>query len=78
MPAGLARAARPAPVSPAQFDLHPTVILGSTPDRPLFISARSQREIVQALAWGSAMYIWGGPILTLVCFWYLLTRLGYQ
>jgi hypothetical protein len=61
-----------------QFDLHPNVVLGNGPNRPLFISVRSQREIVQALAWKSALCIWGGPILTLCCFWYLLTRLGYQ
>jgi hypothetical protein len=61
----------------AQFDLHPTVVLGGAPNRPLFLSLRSQREIVQSLAWKSGLYIWGGPILTLFCFWYLLTRLGY-
>jgi hypothetical protein len=76
--AGPASAKRSAAVRAAQFDLHPAVVLGSAPNRPLFISVRSQREIVQWLAWKSALYIWGGPILTLFCFWYLLTRLGYQ
>lgn len=62
----------------AQFDLHPPVVLtGQGAKRPLFISVRSQREIASALGWQSALYIWGGPILTLVCFWYLLSRLGY-
>jgi len=64
-----------AKVSP-EFDLHPAVILGSQPGRPLFISIRSQRDIVQALAWKSTLYIWAGPILALICFWYLLSRLG--
>jgi hypothetical protein len=67
---------KPAATS-AQFDLHPKVALGSAPNRPLFISVRSQREIVQWLAWKSALFIWGGPMLTLLCFWYLLGRLGY-
>ena len=69
---------KPAAITSAQFDLHPTVVLGSAPCRPLFLSLRSQLEIVQGLAWKSALYIWGGPILTLFCSWYLLTRLGYQ
>ncbi|MBV8053200.1 MAG: hypothetical protein JOZ80_18575 [Acidobacteriaceae bacterium] len=59
-----------------EFDLHPKVVLGSSPSRPLFLSPRSQIEIVQDLAWKSAVYIWGGPALTLFCFWYLLSRLG--
>lgn len=66
----------PDPVRPAPFDLHPTVVLGSVPSRPLFLSTSSQREIVQRLAWKSVLYIWGGPVLTLFCLWYLLTRLG--
>jgi E3 Ubiquitin ligase len=73
-----AGARRPVAATSAQFDLHPTVVLGSAPGRPLFLSVRSQREIVQWLAWRSELYIWGGPILTLFCFWYLLNRLGYQ
>lgn len=71
-------AAKPAKTTLSQkFDLHPATVLGSTPQRKLFISTRSQREIVQALGMQSTLYIWGGPILTLVCFWYLLNRLGY-
>jgi len=78
VPSGTAGGRRFAPLNSAQFDLHPTVVLGSAPSRTLFLSVRSQRDIVQALAWKSAFYIWGGPILTLFCFWYLLSRLGYQ
>jgi hypothetical protein len=73
--------ARQKPVSAKvseQFDVHPSVVLGSGPNRPLFLSVRSEREIVQGLAWKSALYIWGGPALALCCFWYLLNRLGYQ
>jgi len=81
MPTALVRAAanpqRTAPPS-AQFDLHPPVVLaGHGTKHPLFFSIHSQREIVRALGWQSALYIWGGPILTLACFWYLLNRLGY-
>ncbi len=75
-----AAAARPQPSDrtvSSQFDLHPKVVLGSGPGRRLFISGRSQRQIVQDFAWKSALYIWGGPLLTLFCFWYLLSRLGY-
>jgi len=77
MPVG-AGGYKPAAATSAQFDLHPTVVLGSAPNRPLFLSVRSQREIAQWLAWKSALYIWGGPSLTLLCFWYLLGRFGYQ
>jgi len=60
------------------FDLHPPVILAAQDaQHPLFISVRSQCEIVQALAWQATLYLWGGPLLTLACFWYLLNRLGY-
>ena len=61
-----------------EFDLHPPVVLAASKDRPLFISSQSEAEIVQTLALRSTMYIWGGPILSLICFWYLLVRLGYQ
>ena len=56
------------------YELPPKVVLGSTPQRRLFLSNLSQRELVQQLAWKSTLYIWGGPILTLACFWYLLSR----
>ena len=68
---------RSMPTPSGQFDLHPPVVLaGHGTKHPLFISLRSQREIVRALGWQSTLYIWGGPILTLACFWYLLSRLG--
>jgi hypothetical protein len=61
-----------------EFDLHPPVVLGvGRSNHPLFISNRSRTEIVQTLAIRSVVSIWGGPILTLLCFWYLLDRLGY-
>jgi E3 Ubiquitin ligase len=78
LPGAVVTQRQPMPASAHQFDLHPKVILGSSPTRPLFLSARSQHEIVQDLAWRSAVYIWGGPLLALLCFGYLLTRLGLQ
>jgi len=77
LPAGAVVAPKLNAVNAAQFDAHPKMALGGAKDRPLFFSVRSQREIVQDLTWKSALYIWGGPILTLLCFWYLLGRLGY-
>ncbi len=58
-----------------EFDLHPRVILtkGGSHD-PYFVSWRSQRDLVQELAGKTILYIWGGPILTLVCVWVLVSR----
>jgi hypothetical protein len=42
--------------------------------RPFFISDHSQRELLQTLTWKSSLYLWGGPALTLICLWYLLSR----
>ena len=63
--------------SKQEFDLNPPVVLAAGHDRPLFISSRSESELIEMLALRSMFYIWGGPILTLACFWYLLDRLGY-
>jgi hypothetical protein len=76
LPGAVATQRKPVPAATQEFDHHPNVILGSNRDCPLFLSARSQREIVQDLAWKSAFYIWSGPLLTLFCFWYLLSRFG--
>ena len=51
-----------------EFDLKPKVVLmKGTHDSAFFISWRSQRAVVASLGWKSALYIWGGPVLTLVC-----------
>lgn len=60
-----------------EFDLHSKVVLAGTGSSSLFLSSSSRSEIVESLAWRSALYIWGGPLLTVICFWYLLSRLGY-
>jgi hypothetical protein len=57
------------------FDLNPPVLLmKGTSGEPFFISWRSQRDVVQILAWRSTLYIWGGPILALVGLWLLLAH----
>jgi hypothetical protein len=61
--------------SAREFDLHPRVILMKGLC-PFIISTRSEREVVLELSWKAGLYIWGGPILALVCFWQLFARLG--
>jgi hypothetical protein len=61
--------------SSRQFDLYPPVIL-TKGTSPFFISSFSQQEVVQNLAFRSALYIWGGPALTLFCSYSLLQRIS--
>jgi hypothetical protein len=57
------------------FDLHPPVVLmKGSHDRTFFISWRSQRDLISALGWKSALMIWGGPALTLACVYILLAH----
>lgn len=57
------------------FDLHPpAVLMKGSHDPAFFISWRSQREVVASLGWKSALMIWGGPLLTLVCLYILLAH----
>jgi hypothetical protein len=54
-----------------------SVVIGKgTRNDPFTISSQSQREVVQSLGWKSALCIWGGPVLTLVCLYILLGMLG--
>jgi hypothetical protein len=66
------------PVKPVvPFDLHPPTVLMKGSHNPTFlISWHSQRDVLGELAWKSALYIWGGPILTLVSVGFVLSRLG--
>jgi hypothetical protein len=65
----------PKPVVP--FDLHPPVVLMKGSHNPAFlISWHSQRDLLTELNWKSALYIWGGPILTLVSVGFVLSRFG--
>jgi hypothetical protein len=69
-------AAAPAP-APEQFDLHPPTALMKGKHNPaFFISWRSQREVVNSLGWKSALMIWGGPVLTLLCVYILASQYG--
>src|SRR3984893_7745877 len=60
------------------WNMNPPVLLmkGRSED-PFLISWSSRRCKLRALAFSSAICIWGGPILTLSCLYILLTRLGY-
>jgi len=63
---------------PSGFDLHPAAFLGKGANHdPFMISERSQREVVQSLAWKSALCIWGGPALTTACLYFLAFTLGW-
>jgi len=63
-------------VATETFDLNPPVVLmkGTSGD-PFFISWRSQRDVVEELAWRSVLYIWGGPVLALAGLWLLVNHL---
>ncbi|MBV9183888.1 MAG: hypothetical protein JO356_21495 [Acidobacteria bacterium] len=64
-------------VGEEDFDLHPSVVLMKGTHQPaFFISWRSQREVVASLGWKSTLMIWGGPVLTLGCLYWLLAHLG--
>jgi len=61
-----------------QFDLRPpTVLMKGAHNPAFFISWRSQREVVQSLGWKSALMIWGGPALTLMCTYILAGEFGW-
>jgi hypothetical protein len=60
------------------FDLHPPVVLMKGTHQPaFFISWQSQRDVIQMLGWKSDLMIWGGPVLTLACIYFLLEHFGW-
>lgn len=60
------------------FDLKPKVALMKGTHNPaFFISWRSQRDVLASLGWKSALYIWGGPILTLLCAYILVRHFSF-
>jgi hypothetical protein len=64
--------------APEQFNLHPPTVLMKGEHSPaFFISWRSQRDVVRSLGWKSALMIWGGPTLTLVCVYILAAEFGW-
>jgi E3 Ubiquitin ligase len=64
---------QPQPEPDPRYDLHARVAIskGERGD-PFTISSQSQREVVQALAWKSTLYIWASPIFTMVCIYFLI------
>jgi len=63
-------------VATEAFDLNPPVVLmRGASGSPFFISWRSQQDIVTELAWRSALYIWGGPVLAVAGLWLLVNQL---
>jgi len=76
-PGGNGTAAAPAVAAP-EFDLHPPVVLMRGTHNPaLFISWRSQKDVLKSLAWKSALMILGGPLLALLSAYILLSRFGW-
>jgi hypothetical protein len=58
-----------------EFDTHsPVVLMKGSHNPAFFISWRSQRDVVRSLGWKSALMIWGGPALTLLSVYVLLTH----
>jgi hypothetical protein len=61
-----------------EFDMTPkTVLMKGAHNPAFFISWQSQRDVVKSLSWKSALMIWGGPALTLVCVYLLATQFGW-
>jgi hypothetical protein len=64
--------------SGGNFDSHPSaVLMKGAHNSAFFISWRSQKEIVNSLGWKSAAMIWGGPVLAIGCFYYVLAHFGW-
>jgi len=60
------------------FDLNPkTVLMKGANDPAFFISWQSQRDVLKTLSWKSTLMIWGGPVLTLLCFYILAAEFGW-
>ncbi len=60
------------------FDLNPKIVLMKGTHNPAFIiSWQSQRDVVRSLNWKSALMIWGGPALSLLCIYVLAAQFGW-
>ena len=61
----------------AVYEINPAVAIAKGDNgAPFTISSNSQKDLIRELAWKSSLCIWGGPILTLVCLFFLLSTLG--
>jgi hypothetical protein len=58
-------------------DHDPTVIMKGTHNPAYFISWQSQKEVIKELSRRSLLFIFGGPLLTLGCVFYILSRFGW-
>lgn len=58
------------------FDPHPPVVLmKGENDKTFIISWRSQQEVARSLGWKCTLMIWGGPVLTLLSLYILVSVL---
>jgi len=75
-PSGLDPSSAPVPeeVFPEK---NPAVICKGANDPTFYISWRSQKEVVSDLSWRASLSIWGGPVLSAACLWYVLAYFGY-
>ena len=72
--AGVASAVPNSSTPLANFDPHPSVVMRKGKNNPTFlISWRSQRELANSLGWKCTLMIWGGPVLTLLSLYGLLS-----
>jgi hypothetical protein len=61
-----------------EFAVHANSAIGKGErNEPFTISWRSQREVVESLAWKSTACIWGGPLLAVVCLYFLMIYFGW-
>ena len=66
-------APQPVPAEEVVFpEKCPTVLCKGEHNPAFYISWRSQKEIVSELTTGSTLFIFGGPVLSALCLWYLL------
>ena len=65
----------PQPTTPPEsFDPNPPVVLMKGQNNPIFlISWRSQRDLARSLGWKCTLMIWGGPVISLLSLYALLT-----
>jgi hypothetical protein len=59
--------------TPNGFEPHPPVVLmKGTNDETVLISCCSQQDVARSLEWKCALMTWGGPVLALLCLYFLL------
>jgi len=61
------------PLGHASFDNATRLYLGSSRDEPFIISDRSEQELLSQLGWKTKATLYGGPALTVAC-WYAILK----